>query len=170
MEAGMIKRMVILMLVACSTPALADARSDCRYWRNLPPERAITGCSEVIRGDAQAVWAYGNRALVYDDKKDYARALADFTQAIELNPKQADIYIARGMTYGHMGDYNRAIADYTRGIEINPRDAGFYVLRGMAYRSSGEHDRANADFRVALTEDPNMQAAKSSLERLGVSP
>ena len=68
----MIKRMMILMVVVCSSaPALADAKSDCRHWRNLPPERAIAACSEVILGDAGAAWAYGNRALVYDDKKEY---------------------------------------------------------------------------------------------------
>ena len=43
---------------------------------------------------------------------DHDKAIADFSEAIRLDPKRADAYYGRGTAYGHKGEYDKAIADY----------------------------------------------------------
>jgi tetratricopeptide (TPR) repeat protein len=40
------------------------------------------------------------------------KAIADFTEAIRLDPKAADAYYNRGNAYGHKGDTEKAKADF----------------------------------------------------------
>ena len=80
---------------------------------------------------------------------DYAKALPDFTKAIEINPKLAKAYSGRGAAYGSFRNYTQAIADFGRAIEIDPRDVGSYVDRAAAYAILGKRGQAIADMRTA---------------------
>ena len=53
-------------------------------------------------------------------KGQYERAIADFDQAIKLNPKFASAYSNRGFSYEHKGEKKRAMADYRKAIELHP--------------------------------------------------
>ena len=44
----------------------------------------------------------------------YGEALADYSRAIELDPRNAWAIASRGETYGRMGRYDEALADLTR--------------------------------------------------------
>jgi tetratricopeptide (TPR) repeat protein/predicted small secreted protein len=99
-------------------------------------------------------------AAVSEEKKAvYDRAIADFTQAIRLDPDNATAYSERGDAYEGKGEYDRAIADHTQAIRLNPNDADAYNGRGTAYGKKGEYDKAIADFTQALRLDPNDEAA-----------
>jgi hypothetical protein len=74
----MLKWLAILIVLVCgSTVAWADAKSECADWKNTLPDQSIATCSEVIRGDARAAWAYNNRGNAYKAKGDNDRAIAD---------------------------------------------------------------------------------------------
>ena len=45
------------------------------------------------------------------NKRDYERALADYDQAIKLNPNYPAAYLNRGSIYYEKKDYDRAIQD-----------------------------------------------------------
>jgi tetratricopeptide (TPR) repeat protein len=65
--------------------------------------------------DAQA---YYNRGNCYLHKKDYDRALADFSKAIEINPNLGVAYNNRAFIYEKKGDTARAEADRKKYREI----------------------------------------------------
>jgi tetratricopeptide (TPR) repeat protein len=46
--------------------------------------------------------------------------MADYSQAIRLDPNYALAYFNRGYTYYYKGDYDRAIADYNQVIRLDP--------------------------------------------------
>jgi tetratricopeptide (TPR) repeat protein len=99
-------------------------------------------------------WIYHNRGVAYDSNGEHDRAIADYDEAIRLDPKNADTYVNRGLAYDRKGEHDRAIADYDEAIRLNPKEAPTYYNRGLAYYRKGEHDRAIADYGEAIRLDP----------------
>jgi tetratricopeptide (TPR) repeat protein len=75
----------------------------------------------------------------------YDRAIAEATEAIKLNGKNAVSYWVRGAAYVGRNDYNQAIADLTRAIGIDPKYAAAYSWRAAAWKAKGDDDRALYD-------------------------
>ena len=74
---------------------------------------------------------YYNRGVAKLKLGDYEDAIADYDQAIALNPDDADAYYNRGIAKRGLGDHDSAIADFDQGIELKPDDGEAYFLRGV---------------------------------------
>jgi tetratricopeptide (TPR) repeat protein len=85
---------------------------------------------------------------------DYNGAIAAFSDAMRLDPKNALAFTNRGVAYERKGDMDRAIADYSEAIRLNPNYALASSNRGIAYARKGDNDRAIADFNEAIRLDP----------------
>jgi tetratricopeptide (TPR) repeat protein len=79
--------------------------------------------------------AFSDRGVIYHEKGDYDRAIADYTEAIRLDPKYSNAFYNRGYAYEKKGDYDRAIADYTEAIRLVPGNALAFCDRGRAKRT-----------------------------------
>ena len=97
---------------------------------------------------------YAKRGNTKRKKGDHEGAIADYTKAIEINPKYVDAYIWRGLAKHSKGDYDGAIADYTKAIEIDPKCAGAYINLGNAKYHKGDYDAAIADYTRAIEINP----------------
>ena len=168
-------RMIVfaLLLILWATGVAADRYGDCN--QSADPDRSIRGCTAIIQREkreshknrAVAYWSRGNS---YYLKREVDKAIADYTEAIKLNPEFALAYYGRGGAYKDKGEYVRAIADADKIIEINPQDPEAYSNRGSTYVAQGDKQRAIADYRKALEIDPSNQMAKVALKVLGVTP
>ena len=65
--------------------------------------------------------AFNNRELAKADLGDQQGAIADYNQALEINPRYAEVYYNRGLVKATLGDQQGAIADYAQALEINPQ-------------------------------------------------
>jgi tetratricopeptide (TPR) repeat protein/predicted small secreted protein len=95
-------------------------------------------------------------------KRVYEQAIADFTEAIRLDPGNAVAYRERGAVYALRGDTDKGIADHNQAIRLNPQYAFAYYNRGVAYADKKDYDRAIADYNQVIRLDPNFTAVYSS--------
>jgi tetratricopeptide (TPR) repeat protein len=102
---------------------------------------------------------YVKSGQAWDGKGDYDRAIADYNQALRIDPQNAWAYNNRGIAWRNKGDYDRAIADYNQALRIDPQNAWAYNNRGIARRNKGDYDRAIADSNQALTINPQYAGA-----------
>ena len=75
--------------------------------------------------------AWCNRGSARAGKGDWARAAADSTKAIELDPKLAAPWRDRGYERAQTGDLGGAIADYEHFLELAPTDTNAPVVRRL---------------------------------------
>jgi len=93
--------------------------------------------------------AYYNRGNAWFMEGDFDRAISEYTNAIELNPRFADAYYNRGNAYRIKGQYDKAISDFAKAIELDPRNAEAYNNRAISYYMNGEYDKAWEDVQKA---------------------
>src|SRR5215471_18453673 len=97
---------------------------------------------------------YYDRGIAWKAKGDLDRAIADYSEAIRLDPKYEHAYGNRGNAWKAKGDLDRAIADYDEAIRLNPKDASAYSNRGVTGKAKGDLDRGIADYDQAIRLDP----------------
>jgi tetratricopeptide (TPR) repeat protein len=77
---------VAVIVLASATGAFADVQTECDN-EDGAPDQAIIACSQVIKVDSRAAWAYFKRGNAYQAKGELDRAIADYGDAIALDPK-----------------------------------------------------------------------------------
>ncbi len=113
--------------------------------------------SAIGSGDlsvAHRATAYNKRGNAWGKKKDYDRAIADYNEAIRLNPQLALAFNSRGNAWAEKKEYDHAIADYNEAIRLNPQYSHAFSNRGNAWSYKKDYDRAIADYNEAIRLDP----------------
>jgi tetratricopeptide (TPR) repeat protein len=117
------------------------------------PNAAQTG-----PGDTPAAHLHRGNALL--EKKEYDKAIAEYTCAIELNPNFAEAYNNRAYaSYSKYDGTGDPLADLNRAIELRPEFLHAYNTRGCVYMAGGEPDKAIADFNRAIQLKPDYARA-----------
>ena len=155
------------ILFGAVSPVLADARQDCFKKSGEP---AIRACSEAIARDSADAVSYVNRAFEYQQKADYAGAVADYSKAITLDPNRWDAHQGRAWVYLKMGRPANALLDVERSLQLNANHAQTLDTRGHILEALGRREGAIADFRRALAIEPRLQGSREGLKRLGAGP
>ncbi len=161
-------RVTACLLLACTlfaVPCPQSTRGEpapqwrlCNGKRDVEWDRQITACTSLIESGKETrpdqAAAYDNRGAAYAFKGDFDRAIANFTEAIRLDPKDVFAFHNRGIAYAAKGDFDRAIADDSEAVRLDPKDALGYANRGRANLYSGALSKALADLNQASELDP----------------
>jgi tetratricopeptide (TPR) repeat protein len=89
----------------------------------------------------------------------YDLAIKAFSEAIEVNPRNAVAYCNRGVARFFMGDHEKAVADFTSAVEIHPGYTEAFCNRGGLWAKKGDHEKAVADYTKALEIHPSYPVA-----------
>jgi tetratricopeptide (TPR) repeat protein len=117
-------------------------------------EHAISDFNESLRLHPQS-HVYYNRATAFHEMDEEDKAIADYSKAIKLEPRNADFFIARGHSYFNKENDGAALGDLNAAIKLGVKDSDAYVLRGILYKVRHEYDRSLADYEKAIQLDPN---------------
>jgi lipoprotein NlpI len=145
-------------LLWLAAPAFGASPADHEACVKASGDAAIAGCTRIIddRGEtarSRAV-AHFNRGYEWRAKGEHDRAIADYSEAIRLDPAYVFAFNNRAGAYLDKGDDDRAIADYGEAIRIEPRFAAALTARANAYAARREFDRAIADYDQLIRLNP----------------
>ena len=84
----------------------------------------LLGLIALASSGSQDAIVYYGRGLAKSTKGDQDGAIADFSKAIELNPKLAEAYLNRGLAKSTKGDQDGAIADDGSNSKISSSSDG----------------------------------------------
>lgn len=96
------------------------------------------------------------------DRGLWARAEADFTASLKLEPKKAVAFRNRAWTHLRRENYRKAIDDFSEAAELLPKDATIRNDRGFAYLKRELLAEALADFTAAIELDPKCALAHNN--------
>ncbi|MBP5973329.1 tetratricopeptide repeat protein, partial [Brasilonema sp. CT11] len=92
------------------------------------------------------------------DHQEYKGAIKDYTQALQIDPNNANTYGRRGDARAKLKDYQGAIEDYTQALRIDSNSAISainYRERGNVRYDLGDKQGAMEDYTQALRINPN---------------
>jgi lipoprotein NlpI len=124
-----------------------------RQWF-LSPRRPRQGAGRIQRGDppltADNAQFYNDRAHLYSDRNDYARAIADYDAAVRLNSGYSASFNGRGLAYYFSGDDEHALQDFNEAIQLRSNYGQAINNRGNLYIRDGNLDKALDDYVEAV--------------------
>lgn len=97
---------------------------------------------------------YIHRGMAYFSESRYSLAMADFSEALRLNPENDKALYCRGVMYSIIQDYPKALADLNRCINLNPSWTDPILSRAQVYFHLGDKPKALADCEEALSLEP----------------
>jgi len=119
-----------MAMIANSTAAqITQQLESCSRDDGVAPSLRVEACSAIIRSGRftgpNLALALLHRGNAHYANLDYDRAIADFDEAIRLNPKAANAFNDRAIARRAKGDLDSAIADYSEAIRLDPKFASF---------------------------------------------
>jgi hypothetical protein len=141
-------RVTVAVLLVCYV--LISVR-DIGFWKD-----DVTLWSRVIELKPKAVGKpYTQRALAYEAKGEYKKALDDINVAFSIAESKKyrglhEIHAVRARILKGLGELDKAIAEYNKAIELAvPVPRYYFMERGVLFKMRGMLERANEDFRSA---------------------
>ena len=153
----------------------------------VPVDQAIDFFTQRSRANPSDIHAYTMRAIIWQSRNEHDIALADYTEAIRVDPTQAWLHdtrpsgfrasttrplsIAAGsastsspwphnraVAWGEKGQHEKACADYKWAGSIHVERDGLPQSRCLLWVKTKEYDKAIADYNEAIRLIPTFRS------------
>lgn len=99
-------------------------------------------------------YAMGARGRAYHRLGIYPEAMADYTEAIRIDPSEPSYFFNRGLVHQQLGNDDHAFRDFSTAVQLHPDYTNAYFERGLILLGKREFDRAIEDFTRAHALNP----------------
>ena len=110
--------------------------------------------------------AYQQRGYIAQKEQRFNEAIADFGEALKVNPRDARILEQRAAVEMKINAYDQALADYAEASKLNPKEVRYYLYRGYIYELRGDVQNSMAENEKVLKIEPKNSDALARKERL----
>jgi len=163
-KAGLHHKAMCAVLAVCAVgaeAARADVITDCKTAKS--GEVRITSCSQIIASKtvdrSVRAEALRRRAAAYAERAAQREAIADYTEALVIEPGSASALSGRAQSRLAIGETDGAISDLTDAMRIGGQSPGHLMARGYAYLLKENSDAAVADFTAVIGLSPKNASA-----------
>lgn len=109
--------------------------------------------------------AYNNRGAANYALGQHQAAIADYNEALRLQPDDADAYSNRGNAKTALGQHEAAIADYAEALRLQPDHVKAHYNIACVQALQGKAEEALAALEVAIAGDAkNRELAKNEVD------
>ncbi len=122
-------------------------------------DEAIGDFTTTIRTGQAIADDLRGRGTAYMYRGDFGKAVRDFSQALQMEPKHGPTYHRRAECLFDLEQYEKAVADCVRAVKCDEKTSGVYFTRARALRRLGYFDKAVADFAKVIKRDPHYAVA-----------
>ncbi len=116
------------------------------------------GANSTI-ANPQTAADYYNRGVERQNKGDADGAIADYTTAIELDPKNFSAYNNRGNLKQDKGKVKEAVIDFQNAVSLNPSHATAHFNLGHVYQGKKDYEGAIYEYTKAIEAKPDYAMA-----------
>ena len=106
---------------------------------------------------------YVNAGDVYQQKKDFDRAIELYQKALAIDPDSYKANLAMGIVQTKLGNDDKAKDFYFKSLRANPNNAQAYNNLGFWYDRQGDLEQAKDYFLKAIELKPNSSQAHNNL-------
>jgi tetratricopeptide (TPR) repeat protein len=129
--------------------AAAQAETAMRRFVEIHEQRA----AKLSGGPDAELWRA--RGAYDAHRKQWEKAIANYSKAIDLEPKRWESWSERAVVHLHLRHPDKCVQDCTRAIELRPKHWEPWATRGWAHVELGQWDKVVADFSELLKMSPN---------------
>jgi tetratricopeptide (TPR) repeat protein len=115
--------------------------------------------SDRIRDNPQDAFAHVMLAVLWRDKGEFDKALADSNDAIRIDPRAAITYETRAAVWLDKSEPKKALADCDEALRLDAQNVLALVRRGTAFMDMNQTDKALEEFNRAIQLDPAQSMA-----------
>ncbi|XP_021340514.1 tetratricopeptide repeat protein 6-like, partial [Mizuhopecten yessoensis] len=116
---------------------------------------AIQDLTKATSIDSSCALGYFNRAVCYQEKKDYQRALTDYGIVLLLGDDlRLQVLINRGLLYFERMDYTNALYDFKMAAKLKTSDQRILHTLGLCYHKMNQLKGALAVFTSCIEKNP----------------
>jgi protein O-mannosyl-transferase len=108
---------------------------------------------------------YNNLGVLFDQFGRREQALAEFSQAIALNPHEQNSLVSRGLIEREEGKLDAALQDFARAAQVTPSPLALY-WQGRVFEDMGQFPAAAEAYRSVLKLAPNFGDTEVRLEKM----
>jgi tetratricopeptide (TPR) repeat protein len=154
---AVLKALVAAVLLLLVPVSLFQTWKRCDVWQNS----GVLWSDTIQEYPRRIVDAYVNRGhyYMYGKEKRFDAALADFDQAIALNPRVAKVWFNKAVLLATMDRIDSALVCYDRAVEIKPDYSTALNNRGGLRLQKGDLAGAAADYSQSIAAAPGYRDA-----------
>jgi serine/threonine-protein kinase len=90
--------------------------------------------------------------------------IVEYTEAIQVNPADPEVFFSRAKAYSKKGDYSLAIADMDEALRLNPDFAEARLERGDVYAAMGDRKKAILEFQEVCRDEQFIERLQKDME------